>query len=294
MKKNDYDEVLLENHPSQYLSLKWNKNYKKYANRYYYHCHNEFPGTYGCDEIIKGTRKIICVSNFIAKSLEKYLNMPEDKFDVLRNCVDSKLFKRSVTDDEKKEIRSNYGIKDNEFVLLFTGRLTAEKGVKELISAMQLIKNENVKLLIVGSSVNALKVKTTFEQELEQMIENIKEKVIFTGFVNYDEIYKMYAIADIAVLPSIWDDPAPLTIIEALVSGLPIITTRSGGIPEYATDGSAIILERDNNLVNNIAKSIETLISDKEEREKMSYIEKKVSISLTLQSYYSNFIKIFE
>lgn len=294
LKKNDYDKVLLENHPSQYLSLKWNKNYKKYANRYYYHCHNEFPGTYGCDEIIKGTRKIICVSNFIAKSLEKYLNMSEDKFDVLRNCVDSKLFKRSVTDDEKKEIRSNYGIKDNEFVLLFTGRLTAEKGVKELISAMQLIKNENVKLLIVGSSVNALKVKTTFEQELEQMIENIKEKVIFTGFVNYDEIYKMYAIADIAVLPSIWDDPAPLTIIEALVSGLPIITTRSGGIPEYATDGSAIILERDNNLVNNIAKSIETLISDKEEREKMSYIEKEVSSSLTLQSYYDNFIKMFE
>ena len=126
------------------------------------------------------------------------------------------------------------------------------------------------------------------------MIENIKEKVIFTGFVNYDEIYRMYAIADIAVLPSIWDDPAPLTIIEALVSGLPIITTKSGGIPEYATDGSAIILERDNNLVNNIVISVEILIIDKEEMEKMSSTGKKVSSSLTLQSYYSNFIKIFE
>ena len=124
------------------------------------------------------------------------------------------------------------------------------------------------------------------------MIENIKEKVIFTGFVNYDEIYRMYAVADIAVLPSIWDDPAPLTIIEALVSGLPIITTRSGGIPEYATDGSAIILERDNNLVNNIVKNIEILLTDIEKRETMSQIEKKVSCKMTTLLFYEDFYKI--
>lgn len=48
LKKNDFDKVILENHPTQYLALKWRKNYLKYSGRYYYHCHNEFPGTYGC------------------------------------------------------------------------------------------------------------------------------------------------------------------------------------------------------------------------------------------------------
>lgn len=294
LKRNDYDKVLLENHPSQFLALKWNKNYKKYKERYYYHCHNEFPGTYGCIEIIRNTKKIICVSNFIVKSLVKYLDMPDDKFCVLRNCIDSKLFEKNVTIAEKNQLRSMYGINENDFVLLFTGRLTAEKGIKELISAMKLIENENVKLLVVGSSVNALNVKTIFEQELEQMIDNIKKKIIFTGFVNYNEIYKMYAMADVAVLPSIWDDPAPLTVIESLVYGLPIVTTDSGGIPEYATDGSAIILKRDDTLIKKIADSIISLIKDKRKCENMSRMGRQVSANLTLQSYYNNFIKKIE
>ena len=294
LKKNDFDKVILENHPTQYLALKWRKNYLKYAGRYYYHCHNEFPGTYCCSEIIKSTKKIICVSNFIANSISNLLNMPSDKFVVLRNCIDVKRFSNELNFDEKRKLKERYGIKDNEKILLFTGRITPEKGVKELVESLKNVSNQNYKLLILGSALNELKTKTKYQEEIENIVQTISSKVIFTGFIKYEEINKFYSIADIAVLPSIWDDPAPLTVIESLVSGLPIITTNSGGIPEYATNGSAIIIERNKDLVENLSKNINSLLNDEAKLKEMSTSAKKVSKDLTLNNYYNNFIDILK
>lgn len=294
LKKNDFDKVILENHPTQYLALKWRKNYLKYSGRYYYHCHNEFPGTYGCSEIIKSTKKIICVSNFIANSIANLMNMPSDKFIVLRNCIDVKRFSNELNFDEKRKLKEKYGIKDNEKILLFTGRITPEKGVKELVESLKNVSNQNYKLLILGSALNELKTKTKYQEEIENIVQTISSKVIFTGFIKYEEINKFYSIADIAVLPSIWDDPAPLTVIESLVSGLPIITTNSGGIPEYATNGSAIIIERNKDLVENLSKNINLLLNDEAKLKEMSNSSKKVSKGLTLNNYYNNFIDIMK
>ena len=294
LKKNGFDKVILENHPTQYLALKWRKNYLKYAGRYYYHCHNEFPGTYCCSEIIKSTKKIICVSNFIANSISNLMNMPSDKFVVLRNCIDVKRFSNELNFDEKRKLKEKYGIKDNEKILLFTGRITPEKGVKELVESLKNVSNQNYKLLILGSALNELKTKTKYQEEIENIVQTISSKVIFTGFIKYEEINKFYSIADIAVLPSIWDDPAPLTVIESLVSGLPIITTNSGGIPEYATNGSAIIIERNKDLVENLSKNINLLLNDEAKLKEMSTSAKKVSIDLTLNNYYNNFIDIMK
>lgn len=79
----------------------------------------------------------------------------------------------------------------------------------------------------------------------------------------------IYAMSDICVLPSIWDDPAPLAVIESLVSGKPLITTRSGGIPEYADEQSAIILERSDQLVDQLANAMTKIARGSDERDAM-------------------------
>ena len=94
-------------------------------------------------------------------------------------------------------------------------------------------------------------------------------RIIFTGFVNYEDMPAIYAMSDICVLPSIWDDPAPLAVIESLVSGKPLITTRSGGIPEYADEQSAIILERGDQLVDQLADAMTKIARDSDERDAM-------------------------
>ena len=70
-------------------------------------------------------------------------------------------------------------------------------------------------------------------------------------------------------MPSIWDDPAPLAVIESLVSGKPLITTRSGGIPEYADEQSAIILERSDQLVDQLANAMTKIAQGSDERDAM-------------------------
>ena len=292
LKENDYDKVLLENHPTQYLALKWKKNYKKYYGRYYYHCHNEFPGSYGCKKIIKNTKKIICVSEFIANSVSKMMNLSQEKFVVLKNCIDIDRFSKENSNKKKLELRTKYNIKDTDKVLLFTGRITYEKGVKELLEALKIVEYKNYKLLILGSALNELKAKTKYQEKVERSVEIISNKVIFTGFIKYEEINKFYDIADIAILPSIWDDPAPLTVIESLASGLPIITTDSGGIPEYAIDGSAIILKRNKKLINELGKMIDLLLNDEKKMKDMSIKAKEVSKDLNLENFYNNFVKI--
>jgi glycosyltransferase involved in cell wall biosynthesis len=96
----------------------------------------------------------------------------------------------------------------------------------------------------------------------------MKEKIVFTGFVPYQRIPDYLHLADIAALPSMWDEPFGLTIAEALAAGLPLVTTRSGGIPEIC-EGVATIVERDD-VVNNLAQAIRYLYEHPEKRKLMS------------------------
>lgn len=293
LQKNTYDKVLLENHPTLFVALKKRKNYLKYKGRYYYHLHNEIKSSYKCEEIIKNCKNSICVSNFIKNQLSEFLNVKDKKnFSILRNCINQDQFNQVLSEDESKKIRKEYGIKDGDKVLLFTGRLTKEKGIKEILLSLKKVKSENYKLLVVGSFFFGTEVKNKFEEELEEIIVELKDKVKFTGFVPYEDIYKIYSISDIAILPSIWDDPAPLTVIESLSCGLPIITTNSGGIPEYVNEKCALIYNRDENLIENLSKGIEELIENDELRINMGKESLKASKELTLDNYYLNFIEL--
>ena len=78
------------------------------------------------------------------------------------------------------------------------------------------------------------------------------------------------------------------------MSGLPIITTNSGGIPEYATDGSAIILQNNEKIVQNLSKNIDYLLNNTKELKRMREKAIEVSKNLTLENYYFNFINIIK
>ena len=75
-------------------------------------------------------------------------------------------------------------------------------------------------------------------------------------------------MGDIAVLPSMWDEPFGLTVVEAMASGLPLITTRSGAIPEVC-EGVATIVDRED-IVKNLAQAILDLYHHPEKRHAMS------------------------
>jgi glycosyltransferase involved in cell wall biosynthesis len=99
-------------------------------------------------------------------------------------------------------------------------------------------------------------------------------------------------MADIAVVPSMWEEPFGLTVVEAMAAGLPLITTRSGGIPEIC-EGVATIVDRDN-IVNNLTNAILELYNNPEKRVQMSTASIERSRLFDKETYAKNFFAALE
>ena len=208
------------------------------------------------------------------------------------NCVDVSQFNKELWIKERCELRKEYGVNDDEVLIMFSGRLNAEKGIIELIKAFRMVKNKNIKLLIVGSFFYDTDMGSNQDKQINSLTKGIRDKMIFTGYIPYQKMPQIYASADFAVLPSMWEEPAGLTVIEAMSTGLPVITTNSGGIPEYVTCECAFLINRDKNICAAIANKIELLVTNKELRIKMGNKGRKNALKYNVENYYKNFVKI--
>ncbi|WP_029507372.1 glycosyltransferase family 4 protein [Ligilactobacillus animalis] len=294
LKKNDYDRVVIENHPTLFMALKKHKNYLKYRGKYYYHLHNKADNLYGCDEIIKQTYKVLGVSNYINETLAERLGKTDIKYEVLPNRIDSTKFRADFSAEELENVKKRFGISQKEQVVVFSGRLNKEKGIKELLLAWKKLKRPNTKLLIVGSYYFASGMESDYEKELKALTDSMKDQIIFSGYIEYEKIPKLLAIADVVVAPSIWDEPACLSVIEAISMYKPLITTFSGGIPEYADNKSSVILPNDESLVDNIAESLADLLDDDKKRQEMTELLESKTKDWGVDQFYNNFVSEME
>ena len=122
---------------------------------------------------------------------------------------------------------------------------------------------------------------------INKKVKPILSSVIFTGYVDHNRLPDFYNVADVTVLPSIWEEPAGLTMIEALSCGSPLITTNSGGIGEYV-DHKAVVIERDANIRVNLAEQILNVIENKynyNEKDQVNYIKQNFSEKNYLEKF---------
>lgn len=250
--------------------------------------HNEFR------EELLTCNKIIAISNYVNKGLLQCVGKKKLNTEVLLNCTNTKIFNKELYRNEAKHYRKKYGIRANDIVIMFVGRPIQQKGVKELLLAFKELVNKynNIKLLIVGNSGFGIENTTEYEKMLRNICSGIEDEVIFTGFVHNTKLPMIHSISDIAVVPSIYAEAAGLVVIEALSSGLPLITTDSGGIPEYVNEKCAIILKSDKNIVNSLKIQLEYLILNKKNREDMATEARSYAQRFNEEIYYENYINI--
>lgn len=286
IRKQTYDLIILENRPGYALKLK-----KCTTANIIIHLHNDQLNnqTKFNFEIYHIASRIITVSEYITSRV-RTINANDKKCITVHNGINTQAFSPNVS-----PIQLNY-INKNDFIIVFSGRINREKGIMELVSAMNLIgKKCPIKLMVLGSSFygNATQ-ETSFIRKLKEMASPIKERIIFTGFIPYPEIPRYLRISNIAIIPSVWDDPFPTTVLEAQAMGLPIITTRRGGIPEEVTEGNAIMIETDEHFVENLANAILYLYQNPEKRHAMAKASLERSKLFDKETYAKNFFAAIE
>jgi len=153
------------------------------------------------------------------------LGFPREKIQVSYNGVDPQKYDpKSVSADKMKKIRELYGIKDDEYMILFLGRLVGVKGVDKLIMSMThiLTKIPNVKLVIVGvGDLQEYLMNLTRTMRLEEYV-----KFRF-DFIPEEERILHYAACDIAVFPSHYE-PFGIVALEAMSMEKPVVVGASG------------------------------------------------------------------
>jgi glycosyltransferase involved in cell wall biosynthesis len=130
--------------------------------------------------------------------------------------------------ETKKAVRASLNC-DGRFVVLVVAHLIPEKGVDTALRALALLPS-HVTLWIVGDGPERPKL-----EQLAQSL-GIEERTVFLGLCS--DVCRYMQAADCLVCPSLWEEAAGLVILEALASGLPVIASCVGGIPEFVRSGS--------------------------------------------------------
>lgn len=284
IRRQHYDLLIVENRPGYILALSG-----QIKTPCILHLHNDFLNreTLMASAICQGFSRIIGVSDFITSKVNQIVP-GQTKAITVHNAIDTQLFYKTIPAE-----RGSVGFSADDFVVVYSGRLNEEKGILPLVQSVKQLANSHIKLLIIGNSNYGTDNRPTpFITLLHQEAESIKNQVVFTGFIDYHQIPAYLKMSDIAVLPSMWDEPFGLTIVEAMAAGLPLITTRSGGIPEICVD-VATILDREN-IIENLTIAILDLYQHPEKRQAMSEASLRRSRLFNKESYAHNFFAALE
>lgn len=267
IKKCQYDIVILENRP--YFALKMiGKTNAKIV------CH-QHTDTLSIDApkheaVYNSISKFVTVSDFIANRI-KTINKKDTKCITVHNGIDLNAFSPTINSNVK---RKDIGLKSSDFVVVYSGRIMPQKGITELIEAINILKDEpNIKLLILGSSFYAnAQEEDAFIKNLKEKAKPVSDRIIFTGYIPYTKIPAYLKLADIAAVPSLLNDAFPTTILEAQAMGLPIITTNYGGIPEQVSKENAIVLTEENNFPLHLANAIKSIYKNSTQQYNMKTV----------------------
>ena len=238
--------------------------------------------------------RIIAVSEFIKAGWLKTSKRLSSDIIVLKNGIEIERFEKNVEEGQLEKLRQEMGVGKDDFIILFCGRIVPQKGIKELLSAVINLGDPLIKLIIVGSPQFALKTNSKYLNEVKQMVNNNKENIRFSGYIDNKDLYKYYALADISVVPSTYEDPAPLVPIESMASGTPMIISNTGGAWEYVDESCAIKVVKEKNFVENLQQAILIFKNDKQRCKRMGISAYERGKLFTAMKYYLNFAELFE
>lgn len=184
--------------------------------------------------------RIIVCTNYMRLEVERALQAPWDKIDVVYNGIRAEKKHRDPNFDYSN-FRRRFA-RDDERIVYYVGRMTHEKGVSVLLSAAPRViwaMGDQVKFILIGGgNANPLK-----RQAWDL---GIWEKCYFTGFMPEADLDRFQTIADCAVFPSLYE-PFGIVALESFAARVPVVVSDTGGFPEVVRHGKTGIVTWTNN-----------------------------------------------
>ncbi len=251
-------------------------------------------------ELYEISDKVISVTHYMKDFVKEFFKIPEEKIEVVPNGIDTKLL-LGTNITKKEELKQSMGFNQNEKIILYVGRLDKWKGIYFLLDEFAEVckQYENVRLVLAGEDSGPDKI----SQYLAHC-KNSWSKVTFTGFVDFNTMQKLYQIADIGIIPSLYDH-CPYVALEMISNNVPLIVSDTEGLNEILTkdqclyinpsvDDEGFVYFTKNEIVGAIKKSLSPMGIDKiNKEERIDYypavIKSKFSTKLMGARMYSIF-----
>ena len=287
IRSTTYERIIVENNMSLLKCIYDALGQKGYSKVCDYHMHSVLIDNPMMIDYLSKCHQIITVSDFVRKTmLSTYAEFSNVKFKVLMNTVDVSKFNSDSLTEIREISRQKYNINNDEFVFLYSGRLSIEKGVKELIAAFEKLDSNSTKLVVAGGSYSGDPAVSQYEIEIKKYCAENGLNVDFLGFVNNNDMKSIYALADVLVIPSIVKEAGSLTAIEGMNLGIPMIVSNIGALPEYLGE-YPIYVEPGTDFIEKLAQAMQRCVDS-------SDLDKKNQHCQTLGSgwYFEQFKEI--
>lgn len=186
----------------------------------------------------KHVSKVICISEYLRHQHLHDYRIPESLVVTINNGVDVSRF-APIEPSKRDQIRAEFGVSNNELLLLNVGRLTYQKGQDLLLRSLANanLSGHDYKLVFVGAKTAGLQEDEEYEAELHRLaaVPSLKGKCIFAGW--RDDIPNLLLSADAYLHSANFEGGVPLAVLEAMTAGLPTVFTDCAGTLTGFTPG---------------------------------------------------------
>lgn len=231
-------------HRPAVLSTKHNMAYVRSQNGWLMRNLFYWPAMYLSDQIVT-------VTEALRQQTIERLRISPTRVTTIHNGIDAE---RYYQPDARAATRAALGLAPDAFVLTYTGRLIGGKGLEEVLRAAQPLveRHPACRVLIVGEG--------ELQERLQQLAGELGllSHVVFAGFRR--DVPEVLAASDVFVLPS-FSEGLPLSVLEAMAAGKPVVVSRVGGVPEIVHDGETGLMIRPGD-VPGLTAALLSLIED--------------------------------
>jgi glycosyltransferase involved in cell wall biosynthesis len=194
------------------------------------------------DLALRRARGLIAVSDFTARQWSESLRLAPERFAIVHNGVDLDRF-APADEPRRHTVRRDLGLPIDRFLVVYAGRIDPEKGVDRALETARLLDPGDYHLAVAGEpnpgsfhgDANAAR---SYAEDLRARFQDAP----VTWLGRLEDVSALVASSDAAILPSRFDEPFGLVVLETLASGIPIVASATGGVPEIMSGELAVNL----------------------------------------------------